>query len=100
MKKTSGDTTVQVGFKEALWSNDRYKRACWIAVFIMAAQCVTGYYALLAFSAEIFDQDFDEDFPVSATAGAQMVAISNMVGSVFSIPLIFKVGRRKIILFG
>lgn len=107
MKKTSGETTVQIGFKEALWSNERYKRACWIAVAIMAAQCCTGYYALLAYSAEIFDAEFEndsledsEDFPISAKTGAQMVALSNLVGSALSIPLVFKVGRRKIILYG
>ena len=104
MKKTSGETTVQIGFKEALWSNERYKRACWIAVAIMAAQCSTGYYALLAYSAEIFDSEFEsesgEDFPISAKTGAQMMALSNLVGSALSIPLVFKVGRRKIILYG
>ena len=107
MKKTSGETTVQIGFKEALWSNERYKRACWIAVAIMAAQCCTGYYALLAYSAEIFDAEFEnespedtEEFPISAKTGAQMMALSNLVGSALSIPLVFKVGRRKIILYG
>ena len=66
----------------------------------MAAQCSTGYYALLAYSAEVFDHEFPEDYPISAKTGAQMVALSNLVGSVFSIPLVFKVGRRKIILYG
>jgi len=91
---------VEIGAKEALWTNERYARASWIAIFIMMAQCCTGYYALLAYSCDIFKEEFPSDFGVSAEAGAQLVAISNLIGSVFSMPLIHRVGRRTIILMG
>ena len=37
LKKTSGETTVEISMKDALWDNERYVRASWIAIFIMMA---------------------------------------------------------------
>ena len=83
-----------------MWTNDRYVRASWVAIFIMMAQVCTGYYALLAYSVDIFKEEFPDDYGIPADLGAQFVALSNLIGSVFSIPLIARVGRRKIILYG
>jgi len=55
---------------EALWRNERYVRASWVAIFIMMAQVCTGYYALLAYSCDIFTEVFPLDFGIQPEMGA------------------------------
>ena len=44
--------------KQALFTDDRYKRSSWIAILIMAFQCLTGYYAIIAYSSVLLQDDF------------------------------------------
>ena len=48
----------QVTVKQALCSDDRYKVASWTAILIMAFQCLTGYYAIIAYSSVLLRDDF------------------------------------------
>ena len=54
----------------------------------------------MAYSCDIFTEEFPSGFLITPGFGAQLVAISNLIGSIFSIPLIHRVGRRTIILIG
>lgn len=100
LKKTSGEQNVEIGFKEALFTDERYVRASRIAIFIMMSQVCTGYYALLAYSLTIFTNEFPADFMISPAMGAYLVATANLLGSVASIFLIHRFGRRTILLVG
>eukprot|EP00354_Favella_ehrenbergii_P011972 CAMPEP_0170455322 /NCGR_PEP_ID=MMETSP0123-20130129/3327_1 /TAXON_ID=182087 /ORGANISM="Favella ehrenbergii, Strain Fehren 1" /LENGTH=71 /DNA_ID=CAMNT_0010718425 /DNA_START=829 /DNA_END=1044 /DNA_ORIENTATION=+ len=71
----------------------------------MMAQVCTGYYALIAYSCDIFIEEFadeksGEKFRLTPEEGAYLVATANLFGSVASIFLIHKAGRRTILLFG
>ena len=36
--------------RQVLWTDEKYARASWTAILIMASQCLTGYYAIIAYS--------------------------------------------------
>ena len=36
--------------RQVLWTDEKYARASWTAILIMAFQCLTGYYAIIAYS--------------------------------------------------
>jgi len=36
--------------KQVLWTDERYVRSSWTAILIMTFQCLTGYYAIIAYS--------------------------------------------------
>lgn len=88
--------------KQALFTDDRYKRSSWVAILIMAFQCLTGYYAIIAYSSVLLQDDFGSgaDGGFSARQGVFLIAGFNLMGSVASIYLIAKVGRRTIFLIG
>ena len=44
---------------QALFRDERYIRPSWVAIFIMMFQCLTGYYAIIAFSVVILRDAFD-----------------------------------------
>ena len=100
------EDTSEVGqtvtMKQALWSDERYTRSSWIAILIMAFQCLTGYYAIIAYSAVLLEDDFSDTSGRSLTArqGVYLIQGFNLLGSVASIYCISKLGRRTIFLFG
>ena len=57
----------------------------------------------MAYSCDIFITEFpdqSEGFPLDPEHGAYLMAISNLIGSVASIFLIYQLGRRTILLLG
>jgi len=87
--------------KQALFTDERYKRSSWVAILIMAFQCLTGYYAIIAYSSNLLQDDFGSgENGISARQGVFLIAGCNLLGSFASIYLIFKVGRRTIFLIG
>ena len=83
-------------------TDERYKRSSWVAILIMAFQCLTGYYAIICYS-EVLLQDFfgeGTDRRINARQGIFLIQGFNLIGSIASIALIAKVGRRSIFLFG
>jgi len=98
--KTSGETKVEVSFKEAFFDDEKYVRPSRISVLVMAFQVLTCYYSLIAYSCTIFTDEFPVGFPMTPRIGAQIVASANLVGSVCSLYFIHRYGRRQIFLFG
>ena len=68
----------------------------------MAFQCLTGYYAIIAYSDVLLQDYFGEgsNRRINARQGVFLIAGFNLLGSFASIALIAKVGRRPIFLFG
>ena len=68
----------------------------------MAFQCLTGYYAIIAYSDVLLQEYFGEgtDQSINARQGVFLIAAFNLLGSIASIALITKFGRRPIFLFG
>ena len=52
---------TKISPKEALWSNDKYVRSSWTSILIMAFQCLTGYYAIIAYSETLLEDDFNAE---------------------------------------
>ena len=68
---------------------------------IMAFQCLTGYYAIIAYSSNLLKEDFGSgDKRISARQGVILITGFNLLGSIASIYFISKVGRRTIFLIG
>ena len=91
---------TKISPKEALWSNDKYVRSSWTSILIMAFQCLTGYYAIIAYSEVLLDEDFSEGRKINTRQGVFLIQGFNLIGAICSIYLISKVGRRTIILVG
>ena len=91
----------QVTMKQALWTDPQYTRSSWIAILIMAFQCLTGYYAIIAYSSNLLEKDFNNgDTRINARQGVFLINGFNLLGAICAIYFIAKVGRRKIILIG
>ena len=88
--------------KQALCSDDRYVRSSWTAILIMAFQCLTGYYAIIAYSSVLLRDDFggDADRKINARQGVFLINGFNLLGAIASIYLVEVVGRRTIFLIG
>lgn len=87
--------------KQALLSDERYKRSSWTAILVMAFQCLTGYYAIIAYSVNLLNDDFGGgDKKITPRQGVFLIQAFNLIGSFASIYLISKVGRRTIFLIG
>ena len=88
--------------KEALWSNEKYVKSSWTSILIMAFQCLTGYYAIIAYSETLLEDDFNAESgrKINTRQGVFLIQGFNLIGSICSIYLISKVGRRTIILIG
>lgn len=88
--------------KQALWTDPAYTRSSWIAILIMAFQCLTGYYAIIAYSGNLLADDFDtaSGRKINARQGVFLINGFNLLGSICSIYFISKVGRRTIFLIG
>ena len=69
LSKTSGETQVKITFKEAILENEKYTRASWIATLVMSFQVLTGYYAIIAYSEVIFENEFTADMRITARTG-------------------------------
>ena len=92
----------QVTVKQALFTDERYKRSSWVAILVMAFQCLTGYYAIIAYSSVLLEDDFGESSGrnINARQGVFLINGFNLLGSFTSIYLIEKIGRRPIFLIG
>ena len=68
----------------------------------MAFQCLTGYYAIIAYSSVLLEDDFGESSGrnINARQGVFLINGFNLLGSFTSIYLIEKIGRRPIFLIG
>ena len=68
----------------------------------MAFQCLTGYYAIIAYSSVLLKDDFSasDNRRVNARQGVFLINGFNLLGSFASIYFISKVGRRTIFLIG
>ena len=77
--------------------DERYRTSSWVAVLLMLAQVFTGYFAIMAYSDVILSEIFTED---KAMIGNYIIALFNVLGSIASIYLIHRVGRRKILILG
>ena len=53
--------TGNVTMAQALCTNEKYTRSSWTAISIMAFQCLTGYYAIIAYSEVLLRDNFGED---------------------------------------
>ena len=51
----------------------------------MMFQCFTGYYAIIAYSEVLLEDNFGEDQKITARTGTYLVAMTNMLGSIASI---------------
>ena len=56
--KDREDGAGGVTTKQALWTDEKYVRSSWTAILIMAFQCLTGYYAIIAYSETLLEEDF------------------------------------------
>ena len=88
--------------KQALIEDDRYKRSSWVAILIMAFQCLTGYYAIIAYSSVLLEDDFGEGSgrSINARQGVFLINGFNLLGAFASIYLIEIIGRRPIFIIG
>ena len=68
----------------------------------MAFQCLTGYYAIICYSEVLLQDYFGEGSgrKIDARQGIFLISGFNLIGSIASIALITKVGRRTILLIG
>jgi hypothetical protein len=87
--------------KQVLWSDERYARSSWTAILIMAFQCLTGYYAIVSYTEVLLSDYFGEgERKISTRGGIFLIQSFNLMGSIASIYLIHKCGRRTIFLIG
>lgn len=63
---------------------------------------MTGYYAIIAYSETLLEDDFNAESgrKINVRQGVFLIQGFNLIGSICSIYLISKVGRRTIILIG
>ena len=67
----------------------------------MAFQCLTGYYAIIAYSEVLLSDSFgDGSRRITTRQGVFLVQGFNLMGSIASIYFISKMGRRKLFLIG
>ena len=88
--------------KQALIEDDRYKRSSWVAILIMAFQCLTGYYAIIAYSSVLLEDDFGAESgrSINARQGVFLINLFNMLGAFAAIYLVEIIGRRPIFIIG
>ena len=91
---------TQITMKMALFKDERYVRSSWTAILIMAFQCLTGYYAIIAYSEVLLEEDFGDNENYTVRDGVFTIQAFNLLGSICSIYFISKVGRRTIFLVG
>ena len=94
------DVGAKVTTKMALWTDERYVRSSWTAIGIMAFQCLTGYYAIIAYSEVLLREDFGEGPGLTTRDGVFIIQAFNLMGSFTSIYFVSVVGRRTIFLIG
>ena len=66
----------------------------------MAFQCLTGYYAIIAYSTILIRDSFAGKDGMTPRQGVFIIQACNLLGSIFSIPFIARYGRRTIFLIG
>ena len=88
--------------KQALFEDDRYKRSSWVAILIMAFACLTGYFAIIAYSSVLLEDDFGEGSgrSINARQGVFLINLFNMLGAFAAIYLVEIIGRRPIFIIG
>jgi hypothetical protein len=98
---TNNGENKHVSMNEALCSDDRYTRSSWVCIVAMIFQCLTGYYAIIAYSTHLLE-DFNEsgDGGITPRVGAILILFCNLMGNVTSIWYIGKVGRRTVFISG
>lgn len=99
--KTGESGGEKVSYKQALWTNEKFVRSSWTAILIMAFQCLTGYYAIIAYSEVLLRDKFgDGSRKIDTRQGVFLIQGFNLLGSIASIWLIEALGRRKIFIMG
>ena len=98
---TNNQENKHVSMKEALCSDDRYTRSSWVCIVAMIFQCLTGYYAIIAYSTHLLE-DLSEGSENALTprTGAILILACNLLGNVTSVFFIGKVGRRTVFITG
>ena len=68
----------------------------------MAFQCLTGYYAIIAYSSVLLRDDFGGDAgrKIDARQGVFLINGFNLLGAIVAIKLVQVVGRRTVFLIG
>lgn len=94
---TNKQENVVVGMKAALFTDDRYTKSSWVCIIAMCFQCLTGYYAIIAYSTHLLE---DMQGGLSPRSGAILILACNLMGNIASIWFVSVVGRRTIFIVG
>lgn len=102
IKSTCTNDSAKVSMVDALFKDERYTRSSWVSMLIMMFACLTGYYAIIAFSNTLLEgiSSGGEEKGLSVRTGTVLIAAFNFLGAIVVIYLITVVGRRKILLGG
>ena len=98
---TNNGENTHVSMKDALCADERYTRSSWVCVIAMCFQCLTGYYAIIAYSTHLLE-DLTSSDPnaISPRNGAILILAANLLGNIASIWFIGNVGRRTVFITG
>ena len=100
IKSTCTNDSAKVSMIDALFRDERYVRSSWISMLIMMFACLTGYYAIIAFSDKLLEEISSGEGGLSVRTGTVLIAGFNFLGAIVVMYLIKVVGRRKILLAG
>ena len=90
-----------MSMKAALFSDDRYTRSSWVCIVAMIFQCLTGYYAIIAYSTHLLDDLSGEgEGGLTPRVGAILILLCNLLGNITSIWFVGKFGRRTVFITG
>ena len=97
---TSNQENTHVSMKEALFTNDKYTRSSWVCIVAMIFQCLTGYYAIIAYSTHLLEDLSSDGGGLTPRVGAILILLANLLGNMASIWYVAKFGRRTIFISG
>lgn len=60
IQKSSNPNTVRTPMLDALWRDDRYRRATLVCLGIISIRALTGFAGIMAFSTTIFGEAYKE----------------------------------------
>jgi hypothetical protein len=95
---TNDQENTKVGMGAALFTDDRYTRSSWVCIIAMCFQCLTGYYAIIAYSTHLLEDM--EGGALTPRGGAILILACNLMGNIASIWFVTVVGRRTIFITG
>jgi len=102
IQKSSNPNTVRTPMLDALWRDDRYRRATLVNLGVISFKVLTGYAGLMAFSTTIFGEAYEAagEKGLNPRQGTYLTGLVNLIGAMLGIVVVRKFGRKTVLLAG